>query len=150
MAASKWYIYDEFIELSRDGTTDLDTNTFKMALFQSTSNAATLSTAGYAALTNEVANANGYTTGGVTLTSVTWGQTSGTGTFDCADAVWTASGGSIAARFAVIYDDTPAGKTLVGYSLLDTTPADVTATDGNTLTVAIHANGVFTDAANNA
>jgi hypothetical protein len=29
-------------------------------------------------------------------------------------------------------------------SLLDTTPADVTATTGNTLTVAIHASGVLT------
>ena len=60
---------------------------------------------------------------------------------DAADAVWTASGGSITARFAVIYEN--AGDVLC-YCLLDSTPADVTATDGNTLTVALHSSGIFT------
>lgn len=150
MAADKWKIYDEFIEKMADGTVDLDNDTLKMALFTSTSNAATLSTVGYAALTNEVANANGYTTGGASLANVSWSQTSGTGTLDCDDVVWTASGGSITTRFAVIYSDTAVGKVLIAYSLLDNTPADITATDGNTLTVAIHASGIFTSAANNA
>ena len=48
---------------------------------------------------------------------------------------------SITARFAVIYE--VAGNVLC-YALLDSTPADVTATTGNTLTVAAHASGVFT------
>jgi hypothetical protein len=58
--------------------------------------------------------------------------------------VWTASGGSISARFAVIYDDSTTPKHLVCYSLLDTAPADVTATAGNTLTIAFHSSGCFT------
>lgn len=57
------------------------------------------------------------------------------------DPVWTASGGSITARFAVIYE--VSGNVLC-YCLLDSTPADVTATTGNTLTVAAHSSGVFT------
>ena len=57
------------------------------------------------------------------------------------DPVWTASGGSIIARFAVIYE--VAGNVLC-YALLDSTPGDVTATTGNTLTVAAAAGGVFT------
>ena len=60
---------------------------------------------------------------------------------DPADAVWTASGGSITARFAVIYES---GGNVLCYCLLDSTPADVTATDGNTLTVALNASGIFT------
>jgi hypothetical protein len=60
---------------------------------------------------------------------------------DPADAVWTAAGGSITARFAVLYE--VAGDVLC-YCLLDSTPADVTATDGNTLTVAFNASGIFT------
>jgi len=147
MAASTFDFYNEFTELSMDGTMDLDADTFNLALFLSTSNAATLSTSGYANLTNEVANANGYTTGGQALTSVTWTRATGTTTFDSADVVWTASGGSITARYAVMYDDTvttPVADPLVGYTLLDTTPADVTATDGNTLTVAPSASGWFT------
>ena len=54
------------------------------------------------------------------------------------DPVWTASGGSIVARFAAIYE--VSGDVLC-YCLLDSTPANVTATTGNTLTVAAHASG---------
>lgn len=150
MAADKWKIYNEFTQKLGDGTIDLDNDVFKMALFLSTSNAATLTTVGKAALTNEHANANGYTTGGITLTTVTWTPSGATLTFNCDDAVWTASGGSIQARYAVIYDETAVGDPLVCFCLLDNTPADITATDGNTFTVTIHVNGVFTMAANNA
>jgi hypothetical protein len=139
-AADAW----QFTNYSRtdllDGTQDIDTDTFKMALFLSTSNLAdTVET--FAALTNEHAAANGYTAGGeATALSIT-GDPGATITVDCTDEVWTASGGSIVARFVVIYE--VAGNTLV-WTTLDNTPADVTATDGNTLTVAINASGVFT------
>ncbi len=45
------------------------------------------------------------------------------------------------ARFAVIYES---GGNVLCYCLLDSSPADVTATTGNTLTVAANASGVFT------
>jgi hypothetical protein len=51
------------------------------------------------------------------------------------------------ARYAVIYVDATVNsivKPLLCVSLLDTAPANVTATNGNTLTVAINASGVFT------
>jgi hypothetical protein len=122
-----------------DGTFDLDTDSFKMALLLSTSNIGAASTT-YAGLTNEHANANGYTTGGQSITLTLAGTTTvmvDIGT----DPVWTASGGSITARYAVIYE---VGGNVLCYSLLDSTPADVTATDGNTFTVAANASGVFT------
>ena len=121
-----------------NGTFDIDTDSFKMALFLSTSNIGASSTT-YAGLTNEHSNANGYTTGGKAITISVTGTT--TVTVDCDDQVWTASGGSIVARFAVIYE--VSGNVLC-YCLLDSTPADVTATTGNTLTVQINASGVFT------
>ena len=62
-------------------------------------------------------------------------------TVDCTDATWTASGGSIVARYAVIYE---VGGNVLCYCLLDSTPADVTVTDTNTLTVTINASGLFT------
>jgi hypothetical protein len=112
---------------------------FKIALFTSTSNIGAASTT-YAGVTNEVANANGYTTGGNAVTGSLSGTT--TVTFDVTDpTAWTASGGSITARFAVLYE--VAGNVLA-YCLLDSAPADVTATAGNTLTVVINASGVFT------
>jgi hypothetical protein len=148
MAADVWKTYNKFKEYLGDGTIDLDNDAFKMGLYLSTSNAATLTLDEKGDLTNEHAAANGYTAGGEALTSVTWVESAGTVTFDCADVVWTASGGSIIARFAVIYDDTTAGApptdALVCYSLLDNAPADVTVTTGNTLTVQINASGVFT------
>jgi len=58
--------------------------------------------------------------------------------------VFTAAGGSIVCRFAVIYNWTHADDLLVAFSLLDNSPADVTATNGNTLTITPAGAGVFT------
>jgi len=150
MAAGKWKLYESAIEYLADGTHDLDdTTNWKMALFLSTSNCDTLSTGTgvYGDLTNEHANGNGYTTGGVALTNAAWTHSASVATWDIDNAVWTASGGSIVARFAVIYRNATVNsivKPLLAVCLLDVTPANVTATDGNTLTVAINASGVFT------
>lgn len=150
MAAGKWKLYDLAKKYLADGTFDMDaSSSWKMALFLSTSNADTLGGSNdvYGDLTNEHSNANGYTTGGVALTNPTWNNSSGTITFDIDDAQWTASGGSITARFAVIYWNGTLNsivKPLLCVCLLDTTPADVTATTGNTLTITINASGVFT------
>lgn len=147
MTAVVWDFYNEFTEYVGDGTMDLDADTFNAGLYLSTSNAATLTLSGRAALTNEHADANGYTSPGSALASVTWIRSGGTTTFDSADEVFTASGGSIVARFCVVDDDTvttPVADPLVIYTLMDDTPADVTATDGNTLTIAPNASGIFT------
>ncbi len=98
----------------------------------------------YAEITNEVANGNGYTTGGITLTSVTWSKSGGTTTFDCANIEIEASGGDITFRFAVIYDATGSPQPLVCYTTPDNTPADTTVTDGTKKILTIHASGVLT------
>lgn len=152
MAAGKWKLYEFAKEYFGDGTLDFDnTANMQMALFQSTSNADTLSvgTGVFGDLTNEAATSGGYPAGGTALTGETWTHSGGTATFDCDNVVWTVSGGgSITARFAVIYVNATVNgivKPLVCVSLLDTTPADVTATgDGNTFTVEINPSGVFT------
>lgn len=139
MAAGTWTFTNGGRTSLVDGTFDLNSDTFKMALFLSTSNIGAASTT-YAGVTNEHSNANGYTTGGIAVTLTLSGTT--TVTVDISsDPVWTASGGSITARYAVIYE--VSGNVLC-YALLDSAPADVTATTGNTLTVAANASGVFT------
>jgi hypothetical protein len=139
MAAGTWTFTNTGRTSLLNGTFDIDSDTYKMALFLSTSNIGAATTT-YAGVTNEVANAFGYTTGGIAVTLTLAGTT--TVTVDVAtDPVWTASGGSITARFAAIYE--VSGNVLC-YCLLDNTPADVTATDGNTLTVQANASGVFT------
>lgn len=139
MAAGNWTFTDATRTDILNGTYDFDTDSFKIALFLSTSNIGAGSTT-YAGVTNEHANANGYTTGGIACTITLSGTT--TVTVDSTtNPVWTASGGSITARFGVLYE--VSGR-VVAYFLLDNTPADVTATAGNTLTITINASGVFT------
>jgi hypothetical protein len=142
MAASITF-YNSFREYVADGTIDLDTHTFKVALV---TDAYTFSAAHtvFADITNELATANGYTAGGAALANVTWAHSGTTATFDADDTEWTASGGSIVARRAVIYDYTAASDQLVASVLLDTTPADVTATTGNKLILQWNASGIFT------
>lgn len=146
MAASLTF-YESFREYIADGTIDLDTDTFKVTLHTSsyTPNAGTHTV--YADLTNELSTANGYTNTGQALGTVTWGHTGGTATFNADDTIWTASGGSIVARYAVIRKDGTANaivSPLICYILLDTAPADVTATTGNTLTLQWNGSGILT------
>lgn len=141
MAAGTFTLYDHLAEGLGNKEFNFDTDTIKMTLHTS---AYTPSAAHAVAadLTNEVANANGYTTGGITLTTPTWAQAAGVAKFSSDPAVWTAAGGSLTARYAVLRDTTI--DHLIGYMLLDATPANVVATDGNTLTVGPHAtNGWF-------
>jgi hypothetical protein len=140
MPAGAWVFPNSARSDLLNGQFDLDTDSFKCALFLSTSNIGAGSTT-YAALTNEHANANGYTTGGIAI-ALNLSGTTVVKVDITTDPVWTAAGGSITARFAVIYE--VSGRILC-YALLDATPSDVSASAGNTLTVAADAaNGVFT------
>ena len=141
MAAGAWTFTNGGRTSLLNGTFDLDTDTFNMALLLSTSNIGAASTT-HAGVTGEHANANGYTTGGNAVGQFTLSGTT-TVTVDCTDETWTASGGSIVARYAVLIDTTALNDKLIGYMLLDATPANVTATTGNTLTIATPAGGWF-------
>jgi hypothetical protein len=149
-AAGKWKLYDFAKKYIGDGTLDLDdTSNWKLALFLSTSNCNTLSvgTGVYGDLTNEHANANGYTTGGAAMTGITFTRSGGTITFDADNVVFTATGDSIVNRFGVVYKDATVNsivKPLLCVCLVDTAPADKTTTNGNTLTFTMNASGLFT------
>jgi hypothetical protein len=142
MAADAWVFFQSFREYVGDGTIDLDDDVFKISLYTSslTPDAATQTVKGD--LSNEVTG-SGYAE---QTCAATWTRSGATVTFDCADATFTASGGDIVCRFAVLWDDTPSSPAdpLVAYSLLDNTPADVTTVDGTSLTIQINASGVFT------
>jgi hypothetical protein len=150
MAAGKWKVYEQSKIYLLDGTFDLDdTANWKMGLYLSTSNANDLTLAApiLANITNEHANANGYLTGGVAVAGQSLAKSGGTTTFDLADGAWTAAGGSIVARFAIVYKNATVNsivKPVLMVCLLDTTPADVTTTTGNPFTVQINASGALT------
>ena len=146
-AATAWRMYRECKDAIGEKKIDLENDVIKCALFLQASNCGdvALATAQYATLTSQHANqgAPGYETGGKTV-ATTWTQTGGTATLGCANPSWVATGGSIVARFAVLYSDTATNKDLIAYCILDSTPADVTCTVGNTLTIEIDASGVIT------
>jgi len=138
MAAGAWTATDAGRSDVIDGVFPT-ADTYKMALFLSTSNLGAASTT-YAGVTNEHANANGYTTGGIAVALTKSGTSTVTVVMTTAP-IWTASGGSIVARFGAIYE---VGGRVLCYCLLDSTPADVTATDGNTLKVGADGATVYT------
>lgn len=101
----------------------------------------------YSDLTNQVATAGGYTAGGQAFTTFTSAHAAGTVTIDASDMSWASS--TITARYAVILRNADgtgtvaAGDLLLCYCVLDTTPADVSTTNG-TFAVNINASGIFT------
>ena len=145
MAAGKWKMYAKAKLALVNGEIDFNSHAFKINLYLDTSNADTLTAHDQLSdLTNQVATNFGYTQNDKAIT-ITTADSSGTITIDeTTNPVWTASSGSITARYAVIYDDTHADDIPVFVCLLDTAPADVTATDGNTLTITMNASGVVT------
>jgi hypothetical protein len=130
MAAGAWTLTNSAREKILRSQFDIDSDSYKVALFTSSSNLSVSSTT-YAGVTNEVANGNGYTTGGVAVTFTMTGTTSVAVSF-ATNPAWTASGGSIVSRQAAVYE---VGGDVFAFCLLDNTPADVTVTAGNTLTI---------------
>lgn len=136
MAAGAWIAYNEGMEDILDGTVDWDSDTIKMILCDAAYTPAATDTA----VSNQLSTANGYTSGGATLTCTAI-NTAGTIALDASDASWTASGSGIAAATAVIIKD---GTTQpLFYSILNS-GSNITATSGNNFAVNIHASGVAT------
>jgi len=141
MAAGQWLFYNQAKRYLMDGTIDLNSDSFRMALFTSASNAATLTLSSYSQLTNEVAEQFGYSSSGKALTP-TWstGASASEMRFDATATIWSAAGGDISnVKYAVVFE-TGDGK-LVCVSQLSTSQFNVTS--GNTLTVTPSGNGIF-------
>lgn len=144
------FVFPDKAKLNMFSATDLlnTANTFKLTLHTSAWTPNNSTNEVYADATNELATANGYTSGGITLANDALTQAAGVVKFMTDPAVWTASGGSIPAwRYGLVRaSGTLNGKVdpIVGYFLGDSTPADVPATTtGNTLTVTPSASGIM-------
>lgn len=106
-------LFNCFPEDAAEKKHNLSSDTLKVML---TNTAPSLSNTVYGDIT-QIAPGNGYTTGGVTATIVSSGQTGGVYILVLSGVTWTASGGDIAAnRYAVLYNDTAAAKNLIGYA----------------------------------
>ncbi len=151
MAAGSWKVFDTFKRYMADGTLDLDAGIFKMTLHTSAANLSTIATAlsvlsVFNSVTGEIADGNGYSTSGKTLSAHTWstGASGGVMRFDSTAVLWSANGGTISnIKFAVIWHSAAAssGRKLVCYSTLSTSQFDLT--DTNRLTITPSASGMF-------
>jgi len=144
MAAGKWKMYANAKLAWANGEIDFDSHSFKINLYTSASNANNLSSISQLAdITNQVATGNGYTQNSKAVT-ITTANSSGTIIIDeTSNPQWTAVGGSIVARFAVIYDDTHANDIPCFVCLLDTTPADITVNADVTFVVECDVSGLL-------
>lgn len=104
--------FQPFVEALAEKTHNLGADTLKVALTNTAPNA----TDAQLSQITQIANGNGYTTGGSTTAQSSSAQTSGTYKLVLGDVVFTASGGSIGPfRYAVLYNDTATNDELIGY-----------------------------------
>jgi hypothetical protein len=146
MAAGTFTVLNKAKKKLIDGTFDLDTHVWKVALCTSTFTptaafAGTSTDARYSDITGEVANGNGYTTGGATLASVTVVESSGTTTFDAADLSWT--GATFSAKWAVIYNNSDTNKGILGYMDIETGNGSGLSPANGTFSITWNAGGIF-------
>ena len=139
------FVFNKFKEYACDGTIDMDRTTadsFKVALYtDATLPAATVTCkADLDGAKTEVANGNGYTTGGITLTGIscTVDNVADQAVVTWNNVQWTASGGAISASGAIIFDDSTDVATddetdaIISYKDAGGT---ITATDGTPIII---------------
>ena len=139
MAASAYLVYNEAKKYLLTGVIDLDTSTLSTHLYKGSSNASTFTLSTLASVT--VKASGGYSgVHNLGTVAVTAGASAKQIKFDAADLVFTASGANIGSvQYHVIGIS---GSKALCWSKLSS--AAFTVTDGNTLTIAFHASGIFT------
>lgn len=101
-----------FVEARNEKKHNLGSDTLKWVL---TNTAPALTNTVLADIT-QIANGNGYTTGGTAMTVTSSSQSSGLYTLMADPVTFTASGGTMATfRWAVLYNDTATNDELIGY-----------------------------------
>lgn len=144
MAAGTWKLFTQAKKKIANGTISLSATTFKLFFAKSTSNVMSSRTTlgGLGSVTNKVASTSGYhATSGEALLAEKWSTDGASGyKFDCSAAVLTALGSPIGSvMYAIIA--TSGGTHLLAVCSLSSAAFNINA--GSTLTISMHANGVF-------
>lgn len=121
--------FNSFVEALGRKAHNLNADTLKVVL---SNTAPTPSTDDQLADITQIANGNGYTTGGTAAASNAYSHSSGTGKLTANDVVFTASGSLGPFRYAILYNDTAAGDELIGYWDY---ASSITLASGETFTV---------------
>ena len=140
MAATAWAFYNQAKRYLLDGTVDINTDVFRMSLYMTASNAATMTLSTRTQLTNEVTEGTGYSSSGKLMSTI-WstGASASEMRWNADAVVWTATGTISGVRYAVIWE--VGNDKLICQSALSTSQFQITV--GNTLTVTPSANGIF-------
>jgi len=147
MSAQAFKIYNLSKKKIGNASINLSSTAFRMTLHTSASNAATLTLGVYNSLTNEVTEANGYSSSGKALTTEVWtvGASAKSYKFDFDDVVWTGTGGTIPnIKFAVVYLSAAASANRHLLLTASLTSTQFTLSQNNTLTLQINSLGAFT------
>jgi hypothetical protein len=141
MAVNDVTVFDETKLALLDGTHDLDTHSFKVALCDNTVAPTAATATPVLADFTQVGTGGTYVLGGTALTT-TLTEAAGTVTFDATnDPQWLQDAGNDTdAYWGIIYNDTNVGKEAIAFVDLGG-PVNMTA--GN-LTITWNANGIFT------
>lgn len=137
------YLYGAFVEALGNKEIDLTADDIRVALVTSTHTPNQDTHEYWDDVVANEASGTGYTANGDSLATktFTYSAATNTWTFDADDVEWANS--SVTARYAVIYDRTPATdatRPLIGYIDFG---ADRTSSEG-LFRIAWHANGIFT------
>lgn len=145
MAAPTAFLFNNWRKAAQSGANLAASPTLKATLHTSSYTPSVASQAVYADLSNELATANGYTVGGASLSSVTFAMSGANAVLAASPTVWNCTVANIVARYlALRYVGTVNGQVdpLILYVLMDSLPADVVTTPGNSLTVTWNASGI--------
>lgn len=124
-------LYGNFLKQALNKEIDWDSDTIKVALLTSSYTPNQDTHDYYDDVVGNQVTGTGYTAGGITLSSKTstYDGTNNVLVLDAADVTWSSS--TITARYAVVYNDTPATnatKPLIGYVDFG---SDQSSTNGN-------------------
>ena len=129
-------IYNDFIDDEGKELHDMSNDTFKIALLDD-GHTPSAAHSTYADISgDELSNGNGYTTGGLTLTNVTWTETGGTATFDADDAQW--PGANFTSRYGAIYNTSSADRLVCLIDFTENKQASAI-----TFEIRFHADGIY-------
>ena len=103
--------FNSFVEDLAEKVHNLGADTLKVAL----TNTAPVATNTQLSNITQIANGNGYTTGGTAATTVSSAQSSGTYKLVLADVLFTATGSVGPFQYAVLYNDTATNDELIGW-----------------------------------
>ena len=137
--------YQQLVADLASGVHQFQTGTTHVLKVALTNTAPNVATHAVRADITELSTSGGYTSGGISVGTITGAQTSGTFKLvGATDPVWTASGGGFTARYAVLYNDTPTSPAdpLIGYWDYG---SSVALNSGDTFTVDLdQTNGMLT------